>query len=102
MKVIRIDQAKWTEGLTALQDSYQLVGPRKEKGFHTFKTLKKGESLDFAFQNTRLSAKSMVFPQSEDMFEYSLDPADEKHDECSVIFDFSRNRPSQKTCVDTH
>jgi sulfhydrogenase subunit beta (sulfur reductase) len=38
--------------------------------------LSEGKIPDFDFQNTRLSPKSVIYPQSERLFEYTLDSAD--------------------------
>ncbi|MCP4746552.1 MAG: 4Fe-4S ferredoxin [Desulfobacteraceae bacterium] len=75
MKVIKIDKAQFADGYKALQKVYKLFGPVKEKAFYNFKELVDGRQADLSFQNTRLSPKSIVFPQSEDMFTYTLDEA---------------------------
>ena len=79
MKIIKIDKGEWTEGLAKAAGSYRLIGPQKEKSHHSFKALKAGEMPDFDFLNTRLSPKSVVYPQSEVIFEYSLDESDDDH-----------------------
>ena len=61
------------------RDTYRLFGPVKVEKFHDFKELGKGEFPDLHFSNTRLSPKSIVYPQSEIMFEYSLDEKDPDH-----------------------
>ena len=82
MKVINIDQKKWTKGIETLGGTYKLIGPVAEKDFHTFKTLGQGQLPDLSFTNTRLSPKDVVFPQSEDMFVYTLDPTEE---DCNIL-----------------
>jgi len=79
MKVIKIDKKDWSGGLGKASGAYRLFGPVKDKEFHNFKELDKGELPDFNFSNTRLSAKSVVFPQTEAMFEYSLDENEADH-----------------------
>lgn len=79
MKVVKIEEAQWAQGLEKLKESYQLLGPVKEKDFHNFKPLKKDELPDFSFMNTRLSPKAAIFPQSEDILEYSLDENEDDH-----------------------
>jgi sulfhydrogenase subunit beta (sulfur reductase) len=79
MKIIAIDKKQWTDGLNQLRQTYQLLGPVKEKDYFAFKTLSADESLDLSFQNTRLSPKSLIFPQSQAMLEYSLDESREDH-----------------------
>lgn len=79
MKVIKIEKKEWGQGFGKLNGTYRLFGPVKDKEFHNFKELGKGELPDFEFLNTRLSPKSMVFPQTEAMFDYSLDEAEPDH-----------------------
>ena len=79
MKLIKIDKQQWRDGLASLGKVYRLFGPVLEKTFHNFKELDKGQQPDFDYQNTRLSIKSMVFPQSEDLLEYDLDQSQADH-----------------------
>jgi sulfhydrogenase subunit beta (sulfur reductase) len=72
MKVIKIDKTEWNKGQDALREGYRLFGPAKEKEYCNFKELAAGESPDLSMSNTRLSPKSLVFPQSETMMAYSL------------------------------
>jgi sulfhydrogenase subunit beta (sulfur reductase) len=64
---------EWIKVLQALRERYRIFVPVKEGDFHSFKPLDEAKGFDFSFQNTRLSPKSIVYPQSEKMFEYSLD-----------------------------
>ena len=79
MKVIKIDKEKWTSGIEALKQSYRLFGPVRDGEFHQFKELAEGSLPDLDFQNSRMSAKSVIYPQSQTMFEYSLDETDADH-----------------------
>lgn len=79
MKVIKIDKKIWAGGLEKLKGSYRLFGPVKDNEFHNFKRLDKGKLPDFNYFNTRLSPKSIIYPQSEVMFEYSLDEGKVDH-----------------------
>jgi sulfhydrogenase subunit beta (sulfur reductase) len=79
MKVLKIDKSEFNSGIEKLENSFRLIGPVKEKGFHLFKTLESGVKPDLDFFNTRLSAKSVVYPQSEIMFEYSLDKNEDQY-----------------------
>ncbi len=79
MKLLKIDKSKWVQGLETAAQKYRLFGPVKEKDSHDFKTLEKGETPDFDMVNTRLSPKSLLFPQSENMLEYSLDESNQDH-----------------------
>lgn len=73
MKVLKIDKTAWAEGIEKLRGSYRLFGPTREGSFHNFKEIENSESPDMAFVNTRMSAKSLVYPQSQGLMEYSLD-----------------------------
>ncbi|MBW1863393.1 MAG: 4Fe-4S ferredoxin, partial [Deltaproteobacteria bacterium] len=64
---------EWTKALDGLRDSYKIFVPVRDGDFHSFKPLDEGITADFGYQNTRCSPKSLIFPQSERMFEYSLD-----------------------------
>jgi len=79
MKLVSIDKKQWQAGLDSLRASYRLLGPYKEKDTYSFKRLEEGEQPDFSFLNTRLSPKSLLFPQSEAIVEYSLDSREEDH-----------------------
>lgn len=79
MKVIRIDKQSWAESVEKAKGAYRVTGPVGNGQFHEFRELGKDEAPDLGFTNTRTSAKSMVFPQSETMFEYSLDESREDH-----------------------
>ena len=79
MKIVKIDKSDWENGVTKAAESYRLIGPQKEKSYHSFKPLAAGEMPDFDFLNTRLSPKTLVYPQSQVIMEYSLDEADDDH-----------------------
>jgi ferredoxin len=68
---------EWNDALKELRSAYRVYIPVKEGDFHNFRALKNGIRPDFDFRNTRLSPKSIIFPQSERMFEYSLDRSKE-------------------------
>jgi sulfhydrogenase subunit beta (sulfur reductase) len=79
MKVLEIKKEDWANGLNKIEKSCRLLGPQKDGKFHNFKELGRGELPDFNFRNTRLSPKSIVYPQSEKMFDYTLDQNDPDH-----------------------
>jgi len=79
---------EWGSALMGLKDSYRVYVPVKEGDFHVYRPLEKGTDPDFTFQNTRLSPKSLIQPQSEGMFEFSLE---EKGDKANVV----RERPRE-------
>jgi ferredoxin len=64
---------EWLQALEGLGDAYQIHIPVKDRDFYSFGSINNGKRPDFTFQNTRLSAKSIIYPQSERMFEYALD-----------------------------
>jgi ferredoxin len=67
---------EWLGALQVLKESYRLFGPVKDGDFHTFVPINGGKAPDFDYQNSRLSPKAVVYPQSERMFEYTLDETD--------------------------
>jgi ferredoxin len=79
MTIIKIEKTGWAGGLAKAAAAYRLIGPVKEKEFHSFKELPAGTLPDFDCLNTRLSPKSIVYPQSEVMFDYSLDESRPDH-----------------------
>ncbi len=79
MKIIQIDKSQWASGLEQASKNFRLFGPVKEKEFHSFKPLSNGQPPDLNCLNTRLSPKSIIYPQSEVMFTYSLDESREDH-----------------------
>ena len=79
MKIFSISKKDWQKGLGQLENSYRLFGPVKDGQFHNFIELAKGTSPDMNYVNSRLSPKSIIYPQSEVMFEYSLDETSDDH-----------------------
>jgi hypothetical protein len=67
---------EWDRALKGLGESYRVYVPVKEGDYDNFESLEEGKGPDFGFQNTRLSAKGLLYPESMRMFEYSLDPED--------------------------
>ena len=78
---------EWTETLEGLREAYKVFVPVKEGDFHSFKSMEEGKRPDFTFRNTRLSPKSLIYPQSERMFEYALD---KKSPETGVLKEASK------------
>lgn len=79
MKVFTIDQNEWAAGIEKAKSSFQVVGPVKEKEWHSFQMLGKGDQPDMNYANTRLSPKFLVHPQTEPMFTYTLDESQPDH-----------------------
>ena len=68
---------EWLGALETLKEAYRLFGPVKDGDFHTFMPLDEDKKPDFDYENSRLSPKSVIYPESERMFEYSLDETEE-------------------------
>ncbi len=83
---------EWTKALEGLSDDYKIFVPVKDGDFHSFKILDKGKKPDFDYQNTRLSPKAVVYPQSERMFEYSLN---ENEPEANILKESPKDYSSQ-------
>lgn len=79
MRVIKIDKKDWEAGVEKLYSAFSLFGPVKQGAFYNFAQLEKSQMPDFEFSNTRLSPKSVVYPQCETMFNYSLDESKPDH-----------------------
>jgi sulfhydrogenase subunit beta (sulfur reductase) len=79
MKIVQIDKKSWEAGFKKAAETYRLFGPVKEGDFHNFKKLHEGQLPDLRCLNTRLSPKAIIYPQTEVMFEYSLDENQEDH-----------------------
>jgi sulfhydrogenase subunit beta (sulfur reductase) len=78
MKIIKIDKTDWSRGLETSRSAYRVIAPIKGENepFAVFRELKKGELPDLSATDTVLSPKAVVYPQSEVMFEYSVDRSD--------------------------
>ncbi|MBI4772819.1 MAG: 4Fe-4S dicluster domain-containing protein [Deltaproteobacteria bacterium] len=63
--------------LEKLKASYRLYVPVEKGDIVEFKMLEGDEKPAFEFQNSRLSPKFLMEPQSEKMFEFSTDPSEE-------------------------
>jgi ferredoxin len=79
MKIVKIDKKSLSADLDRLRETYRLFGPVKGPQYYDFQLLEPGQTPDLDFLNTRLSAKSLVYPQSEVMLDYSLDESQEDH-----------------------
>lgn len=82
MTLIKIDRQTWSDGIEKAKAAYRVFGPMKEKNDHEFTMLGKGEMPDFNCQNTRMSPKSIIYPQSQILLSYSLD---ETRDDCRIM-----------------
>ncbi|MBU2643888.1 4Fe-4S dicluster domain-containing protein [bacterium] len=77
MNMIKIQKQDWEKGLEKLKSGYELFGPVVDKDAWEFRKLEPDQLPVLGMANTRLSAKSTVFPQSQVMFRYSLEPSKE-------------------------
>jgi len=95
MKVIKIDKKDWIDGLEKSRSAYRLIAPFKEKNkqFAEFRELEKGQHPDLTTLNTVISPKSIAFPQSEAMFEYTTD---ENSENCNL---FKRPEKNYSPCA---
>jgi len=71
-----INKKDWAGSLKGIRDSYRTFVPVREGDFHSFRPFEDDTVPNFDFLNTRLSPKSIVYPQSERMFECLTDPED--------------------------
>ena len=79
MKYIKIAKTDWDKGIERIKASYLTIGPVRDQEFYSFKALGKEVHPDLSGLNTRLSPKSIIDPQSQIMFEYSLDESQSDH-----------------------
>ncbi|MBF0100610.1 MAG: 4Fe-4S dicluster domain-containing protein [Desulfobacterales bacterium] len=73
MMVVKIDKQKWSSGINQLKSTYDVYGPAKQGKTYEFQKLGSEQLPDLTVQNTTLSPKSIVFPQSEKMFSFHTD-----------------------------
>ncbi|MBI4767215.1 MAG: 4Fe-4S dicluster domain-containing protein [Deltaproteobacteria bacterium] len=71
-----ISKKELNDWLEELKKSFKVYGPVDQGEQSHFALLTEGVDPDFSIQNTRLSPKSLVEPQSERMFEFTLNPED--------------------------
>ena len=76
--------------LRVLKKTYDVFVPVKEDGFSRFKPSRDEETIDLSFTNTRLSPRSFLLPQSERMFEFTLD---EKSEDARILKEAPRDYP---------
>ena len=88
-KIIKKEQFR--EFLKSLQEGHEVFVPMKDGEFYTFKPLTDEKDVDLDISNTRLSPKSLLFPQSERMFEYSLD---EESEDAYILKESSKDHPA--------
>ncbi len=84
MEIIKINKKDWNGGLAKSRKAYRLYGPIRvaDKYFSEFGALAEDEVPDMSATDTRLSPKSIAFPPSEVMLEYTLD---ENSEDCNIM-----------------
>lgn len=71
--IISINHDAWVNGLARLQAAARVFGPQAAGSEYEYRELATGQLPDFSGSNTRLSPKHLVHPQSQIMFQYTLD-----------------------------
>ena len=79
MTFITIDKKDWAEGIDKSRGTYQLFGPVADQNGCQIKPLEDGVQPEMDYTDSVLSAKSVLFPQSEKILFTSLNEADEDH-----------------------
>jgi ferredoxin len=79
MKFITIDKKDWTKGIDKSRETYQLFGPVKDENGCQIKPLDGDVQPDMSYTDSVLSAKSVLFPQTEKILNTSLNEANENH-----------------------
>ena len=79
MKFISIDKKDWTRGIDKSREVYQLFGPVNDKNGCQIKPLDKETQPDMGYGDSVMSAKSILFPQTEALLTTSLNEAVEGH-----------------------
>ena len=79
MKFITIDKKDWAKGIEKSRKTYRLFGPVKDKNGFLIKSLENDTLPDMDYHDTIMSAKSVLFPQTEKMFRTTLDESQEDH-----------------------
>ena len=88
--MLKIEKKNLPGLLEKLKDAYRLYGPVRQGDIFSFAPVQDVSQIDLSFQNSRLSPKSLFLPQSERMFEYSLDSeGDDAHILREVQKDYS-------------
>ncbi len=79
MKFISIDKNDWTRGIDKSREKYQLFGPVKDENGCLIKKLEPDVQPDMGLHESVMSAKSVIFPQTEKILNASLDESIENH-----------------------
>ncbi len=72
-----IEKDRLEDVLNNLKERYKVFVPSRDGDYHLFRPLGNGIRADLNYQNSRLSPKGIIYPQSDRMFVYSIDPEEE-------------------------
>ncbi|MBU8848128.1 MAG: 4Fe-4S dicluster domain-containing protein [Desulfobacterales bacterium] len=79
MKFITIDKKDWAKGIEKSRKTYQLFGPVKDENGFLIKSLEHDILPDMDYYDSVMSAKSILFPQTEKMLCTTLDESKKDH-----------------------
>jgi len=79
MNVVKIDKNNFKQGVDKARKEYQLFGPAKYKDYYTIRQLDTKEYPTMEYTDSILSAKSVLFPQTEKMLYTTFDESDPDH-----------------------
>ncbi|MFH2060434.1 MAG: 4Fe-4S dicluster domain-containing protein [Pseudomonadota bacterium] len=79
MKFITINKKDWANGIKNSQKKYRLFGPVKDKNRFFVKELDQDQLPEMDYSDTIMSVKSVLFPQTEKMFDSDLHENKENH-----------------------
>ncbi len=79
MKFITIDKKEWDKGIEKSKKSYDLFGPVKDKNGFFIKKLENNTLPQMEYHDSVMSAKSVLFPQTEKILETTLDETQVDH-----------------------
>lgn len=79
MKFITIDKKDWEKGIEKARSTYQLFGPVTDENGCQFKALEENVPPEMDYSDSVMSAKAVLFPQTEKILEASLDGAVSDH-----------------------
>lgn len=79
MKVIQLSKKDWVEGLELIKSEFDVFAPATNQNKIRYKKLNAEELPEIDLDFNRCSPKALIFPQSEKMFQYTLDETKEDH-----------------------
>ncbi len=79
MNLVKIDKNGFKQGIDRARKEYRLFGPAKGKEGHTIRHLDTDEYPDMTYNDSVLSAKSVLFPQTEKMLYTTFDESEPDH-----------------------